>query len=116
MPRTNAARSWAAPVLWLFRKWRLHAETRINRIRIPAGQKTWSHLPSSLIALLHLLGLLDFFPGQIPGVLIEIDVVMVPFEFATLEINIVRPHRVLGRIQRLVVVAIGSHSVLIESP
>ena len=38
---------------------------------------------------LHLLRLLDLFPRQIPRVLIEVDVVMVPFEFAALEIDIV---------------------------
>src|SRR5947209_9925835 len=52
-----------------------------------------------------------FLPRQLPGVLVEVNVMLPPFQFASLKIHIIRTHRFLGRSKRLIVVAVGRHPI-----
>src|SRR5579872_2238225 len=57
----------------------------------------------------------EFLGGQVVRELVEIEIVRAPFQFTALEVDIVRPHRLLGRSERLIKVAVGNQAVLVES-
>src|SRR5438270_6796877 len=50
-------------------------------------------------------------PIQGPGVLVEVDVMVIVFEFAALEVHVIGTHRFLGRSQILIMIRIGDHAV-----
>ena len=58
---------------------------------------------------------LKLLPFQLVFVLVEIDIVIAPFEFATLEIEVIRSHRFLWRTEGLVMIAVGDHPILIQA-
>src|SRR5437867_7641402 len=57
----------------------------------------------------------NFLPFQVPGVLVEVNIVIATFEFAPLEIDSIGTHRAFRRRERLGVIAIGGHAVLVQT-
>src|SRR6266550_5248777 len=79
------------------------AALALARITLPAARaarmaqaSACSWWESFIAGLIHARGL-QLFPLQLPFVLVEIDVVMAPFEFAALKINVIGAHGLLGR-------------------
>src|SRR6266404_1708094 len=67
-----------------------------------------------LLVLVIARGQLYFLPRQLPSVLIEVNVVAAPLQFAALKIYIVRAHGLLGRSERLAVSAVGRQAIPIQ--
>src|SRR5262249_25070994 len=57
----------------------------------------------------------DFPPLELIGVMVEIDVLTIGFELASLKVDVVGTHTGFGWIKRLVVVAVGRHAELIKA-
>src|SRR6185369_13066833 len=89
---------------WRVAEFTFFTERRLARINAPAARAaltaaSWAfwRLRAFMARRWNVLfepgGGFDLLAIQLPGVLVEVDVVLAPFQFAALEIHIVRAHR-----------------------